>query len=129
MRNERGAKLIRRYSEGLKRHIVEEIESDKMTAREASKVYGIGASRTVLRWVHKYGKLNYATRVIRIGMKSEAERIRDLEEALADEKLARRVMQAQLESYEHYVPDLKKRLSTKELEKFEKNEEKIKTLR
>ena len=65
----------------------------------------------------------------RVMMKSEAERIRELEEALADERLARRVLAAQLESYAHYVPDLKKRLSTKELKKFEENQKKIEQLR
>ena len=62
-------------------------------------------------------------------MKSELERIRELEAALADERLARRVLAAQLESYEGYVPDLKKKLSTKELKRFEENQKKIEKLR
>ena len=62
-------------------------------------------------------------------MKSEAERIRELEEALADERLARRLLAAQLESYEGYVPDLKKRLTTKELKRFEENQKRIEKLR
>ncbi len=122
-------KLVIRYSEGLKRHIVEEVESGRITAKEAVRMYGVMHKRTVHRWMHQYGKLMYKTRVIRIGMKSEADRIQELEEALADAELGRRVLAAQLESYEHYVPDIKKKLSMKELKEFEKNEGKLKRLR
>lgn len=122
-------KLVRRYSEGLKRHVAEEVETGRMTSREAVKVYGVSHCRTVNRWVHQYGKLSYRTRIIRIGMKSEAERIRELEAALAEMLLEKRLVEAHLEEYEKAVPDLKKKLSTKQLKKFEENEEKLKRYR
>ena len=120
-------KEIRRFSAALKRKVVEEVLSGELTPREAAKLYGVGSPRTVSRWV--YVQEGRQTKVVRVMMKSEAERIRELEEALADERLARRVLAAQLESYEHYVPDLKKRLSTRELKKFEENQKKIEQLR
>ncbi len=101
--------------------------SGGLTPREAARLYGVGSARTVNHWI--FTQEGRETKIVRVMMKSEAERIRELEEALADERLARRVLAAQLESYESYVPDLKKRLDTKELKKFEENQEKIKRLR
>jgi len=120
-------KEIKRYSVALKRKIVEEVLSGELTAREASKYYGVSSVRTVNQWVFKQS--GRETKIVRVMMKSELERIQELEAALADEKLARRVLAAQLESYENYVPDLKKKLSTKELKKFEENQKKIEQLR
>ena len=120
-------KEIKRYSIALKRKIVEEVLSGELTAREASKYYGVSSARTVNQWVFKQS--GRETKIVRVMMKSELERIQELEAALADEKLARRVLAAQLESYENYVPDLKKKLSTKELKKFEENQKKIEQLR
>lgn len=122
-------KLIRRYSESLKIQVVEEVESGKLTTREAAKFYDIIHTRTINRWVRKYGKTQYQTKVVRVIMKSEQERIRELESALADALLGRRVLAAQLESYEGYAPDLKKRLSGKELKEFEERQKKIEQFR
>ena len=120
-------KRINRYSEALKQKIVEEVIGGELTAKEASRYYGISSPRVVNQWVFK--ATGRQTKVVRVMMKSELERIRELEAILADEQLARRVMMAQLESYERYVPDLKKKLSTKELKQFEENQEKLKKLR
>ena len=120
-------KEIRRFSAALKRKVVEEVTSGGLTAKEAARLYGVSSARTVNTWVFK--QEGRQTKIVRVMMKSEADRIRELEEALADERLARRVLAAQLESYEHYAPDLKKRLSTKELKKFEENRKKIEQLR
>jgi transposase-like protein len=121
--------FIKRYSVGLKQHVVEEIEGGRLTRREAARIYGISCSRVIGRWLRQYGRISYSTKIVRVTMKSEAERMKDLEEALADECLRSRLYAAQLKSYEHYVPDLKKKLSTKELKQFEENEKKIETLR
>jgi transposase-like protein len=122
-------KMIKRYSEGLKRHVVEEVEGGKITQREAVRMYGVSSARVVNRWVHQYGKRNYATKIVRVTMKSESDRLKELEQALADQILTNRIMAAQLKSYEGYVPDLKKRLSTKELKQFEENQKKLERLR
>jgi len=122
---ETSVKIVRRYSEGLKRKVVEEVESGRLTVAEAMRHYDISYRKTVNRWRWKYGQREYRTQVMRIIMKSEQEQIRELREALADSELARRLYEAQLKRYEHYVPDLKKRLSGKELEQFEENEKKI----
>jgi len=120
-------KEIKRFSAALKRKVVEEVLTGSLTAREAARLYGVGNVRTVNRWI--FMQEGRETKIVRVLMKSEADRIRELEEALSDERLARRVLAAQLESYQRYVPDLKKRLSTKELKKFEGNQKKMEKLR
>lgn len=117
------------YSEALKRKIVEDLESGRYTTREVMESYGISYRSTVFRWVNKYGKTKPNCRTVRVEMKNEREELEDLKRALAEERLRSRVYAAQLESYEGYVPDLKKKLSTKELKKFEENERKISQFR
>ena len=99
-------KEIRRFSAGLKRKVVEEVESGSLTAREAARLYGVSSARVVNDWLFKHQ--GRKTKIVRVMMKSEAERIKELEQALSDAILAKRVLAAQLESYEGYVPDLKK---------------------
>jgi len=130
MRESKGAvRLINRYSEALKRKVSEEVSSGLLTTREAMNLYGIKHRRTVDDWVYKYSDSRPRAQVVRIMMKSEKERIEELEKALADSEVKRMVYASQLESYEEHAPDLKKRLSTKELREFEKNEARIQKFR
>lgn len=125
----RKKRQILRYSESLKMKIAEEVGTGKLTTKEAMSHYGIKYRKTVDIWVRKYGYRNYETEIVRISMKSEQEHIKELEKALANERLRNLVFAAQLESYEELVPDFKKKLNSKELKKFEKNEKKIKSFR
>lgn len=118
-------KIIHRYSESLKRQIVSEIESGTVSVREASEHYGVKHRRTITGWCRQYGSRVAPTKIVRVMMKDEQERIKELERALVDEQLKNRVYAAQLESYAEEVPDLKKRLNTEQLKKFEHNERKI----
>lgn len=126
-KGEESVKIVKRFSEALKRKVVEEVLSGMLTRREAARLYGLSSKRIIDRWI--FLQTGRRTKVVRVVMKNEIERIRELEEALADERLGRRVMAAQLEAYEKYVPDLKKRLNTKELKRFEENQDKIAQLR
>lgn len=122
-------RIIRRYSEGLKRQLVGELESGQLTVREAMSHYDIPCRRTINYWRQAYGKVSRKTRVVRVIMKSELEKIRELESAFAEERLRSRLFAAQLEEYEILVPDLKKKLNAEQLKKFEENERKIAKLR
>lgn len=122
-------KIIPRYSETLKRKVAEEVSRGVITTREAMHLYGIGHQRTLNRWVRKYGENQAPVQVVRVMMKSEKERIRELERALADEKIRTLLYAAQLKEYAKEVPDLKKRLNSERLKKFEENEQKIKNFR
>jgi transposase-like protein len=123
-------KSVKRYSESFKIKVVEELEKGEVEEREARYRYGIFGSRTLREWRQRYGKGGEEkTQLLRVTMKSEEYRIQELEKALADAKLDNMVMAAQLRSYQRHVPDLKKKLSLKELQKFEENEAKLKTSR
>jgi transposase-like protein len=128
-RLEENVKIVHRYSEALKRKIAEEVSRGVLTSREAMVMYGIQSRRTVNRWVNQYGDNPSTTKIVRVMMKSEKERIEELERALADEKIRTMVYAAQLQEYEELVPDFKKRLDSKALKEFEENEKKIKQFR
>jgi len=117
------------YSEAFKRKVVEEIERGELNTREAARVYGIPYGGIIPRWLRKYGTKSYQTKIVRVMMKSERDEINELKKALADERIRSLVFSRQLESYEKYVPDLKKRLDTKQLKEFEEREQKIKQFR
>lgn len=125
----KGIRIVTRYSEVLKLKVAQEVEGGSLTVTEAMRAYGVLHRKTINRWVHRYGSRRYPTKIVRVEMKSEREKIEDLESALAAATIKARVLEAQLESYQKYVPDLKKKLDAKQLEKFEKNEEKIKQFR
>lgn len=125
IKSKKDVKIIMRYSEALKRKISDEISRGLLTPKEASLHYGIKHSRTITGWVRQYSPDVQETKVVRVMMKSEQERIRDLEKLVTDLELKSMVFAAQLKSYEGYVPELKKKLNTKELKQFERNEKKI----
>jgi transposase-like protein len=117
--------VSRRYSESFKVKVVEELESGQLTVPEVRQRYGITGGSTIRDWLRRYGNGDQP-QVITVTMKSEQERIQELEKALADERLGNMLLGAQLRSYQRHVPDLKKKLNSKELKKFEENEVKIK---
>jgi len=121
-------KCARRYSESFKIKIVEELESGSVTVPEIRRMYDITGGGTIREWLRKYGN-GEQPQIVTVTMKSEQERIKELEKALADERLGTMLLSAQLKSYQRHVPNLKKKLSSKELKKFEENEQKIKTSR
>ena len=101
-------KIIKRYSEALKRKVVSEVESGVYTRGEAAEQYGLCDSRTVSAWIQKYSKNPTKTKIVRIDMADQTSKLRDLEKALAEEKLRTMLYKAQLECYAEEVPDLKK---------------------
>jgi len=120
---------ITQYSEAFKRKIVAEIERGDLNSREAARTYGIPYGGTIPNWLRKYGSKKYETKIVRVMMKSEQNEINELKKALAEERIRSLVFSRQLESYEKYVPDLKKRLDTKQLKEFEEREQRIKQYR
>jgi transposase-like protein len=111
---------IRRYSEALKMSVVSEIESGRLNVREAMRFYDITWRKTINRWQQKYGKDRKKTRVVRVVMKSEHERIQALEKALADKELELLASRTVASLYEEvYGEDVKKKLSPARLAKLE----------
>jgi transposase len=92
------------YSTAFKLKVVEEIESGKFSITEAGKIYDIGGAHTINGWMVKFGKSHLLSKVIRVEMKDEKdklkelqERVRKLEKLLADKELDNLMNEAFLE--------------------------------
>ena len=105
--------VVKRIDEALKRRIVEEIESGRISQSEASRTYGI--SRTVIqKWLKQYGKLRYRTRIVEVVMSDEKEKIAELQRALAEAHLKVRFLEHIIDfANDEYKTDLKKNFGTK----------------
>jgi len=110
--------LLNRYSISFKQKIVEEIETGGKSISEIRRIYGIKGANTVQNWLKSYGKHHLLNKIVRIEMKGEKDRIKELEAevkrlkiALADSVLERDVLQNLVDIVdEHYKTDVKKNL-------------------
>ena len=78
-----------RYSSAFKLKIVNEIESGKYTIGKARRIYDIHGAHTIERWLLKYGKAHLLNKVVRIQMKDEKDKIKELENQV---KVLKRVL-------------------------------------
>ena len=69
---------INRYSSAFKLKVISEIESGKYTLAQAYRVYDINGSHTIQNWLRKYGKNHLLPKVVRIQMKDERDKIKEL---------------------------------------------------
>jgi len=114
-------KTINRYSAAFKQKVVSEIESGILTQNQARELYDIGGGSTIHSWIKKFGKNHLLAKVVRIEMKDEKNKIKELkrqkqelESALAKAHLKILSMESLLESVEeHYNIDVKKNFGTK----------------
>lgn len=98
----------RRFTEEVKRHIVKEIESGSISQADAAREFCVAKS-AVRQWLSEYGKFRPQRSVVEVVMKSEKERIAELEKALADAHLKIRVYDEILnQAGKKYKVDLKK---------------------
>lgn len=72
-------RLIKRYSSAFKQKVVNEIESGKLTISQAQKLYSIRGSTTIQKWIRKLGKLQLLNKVVRIELKDELSKLKELE--------------------------------------------------
>ena len=107
-----------RYSISFKQKIVREIEEEGLTLVQAKRRYGIKGGATIQTWVRKFGKNHLLNKVVRIEMKGEKDRVKELEAeikklkmALADSTMENHVLETLIEIVnEHYHTDVKKNL-------------------
>ena len=118
LKRDKTIRQIRQYSEALKRQVVIEFEAGRATAVELMSDYDIHSKVSIYNWCSKYGKIRRETKVVRVIMKSERERIKELERAVADLTLKNRANEALIEVYEA-DSELKKKLSMQQLKKLE----------
>lgn len=115
-------RIILRYSLAFQQKVVSEIESGELSIAEARRVYDIKGWGTIARWLRKLGKQHFLNKVVRIEMKDEKDRVRqlekekrELESALAQAHLKNLTLEALIEiAKERYNIDLKKNIGEKE---------------
>lgn len=109
-------RTVKRYSVAFKQKVISEIESGQLTVAEAKRIYDISGGQTVQSWLRKYGKDHLLSKVIRVSMKDEKDKLKELERekqklesALANAHLKIVSLEALLESAEErYDIDFKK---------------------
>ena len=107
---------LRRFEEGLKVKIVEEIEGGLLSIAEAGREYS-APKATIRSWLEEYGRFKAKRSVMEVVMKSEKERIAELEKALADAHLKMRVYDEIISlAGKKYKVDLKKTFGTRQPE-------------
>lgn len=93
----------RDYSMSFKLAVVEQVEKGEMTYRQAQERYGIQGCSTVLKWLRKYGQLDWqssAQRSARGELMTKSlpltpeQRIKELEQQLAESEVKAQFFEA-----------------------------------
>lgn len=121
-----GQKISYRYSLAFQRKVVSEIEAGRFSVGEARRAYDIRGCGTIPGWLKKLGKHHLLDKVVRIEMKDEKDKLKELERekkqlesALAQEHLKNLCLEALIESAEeHYGVDIKKNFGDKASQKL-----------
>lgn len=71
-------KVIRRYSEAFKRSVVAEVESGRYTVLEAATAHQVHFA-SIYQWLKQLGSPDTHSRIMRIEMPNERDRIKELE--------------------------------------------------
>jgi transposase-like protein len=114
-------KVIIRYSISFKQKVVREIEQEGLIIAQARRRYGIKGERTIQNWIQQFGKNHLLSKIVRVEMKGEKDRVKELEkevrklkEALADAYLSKDVAEKIIElANKEYKTDLKKNFGKK----------------
>lgn len=127
-------RVTHRYSSAFKQKVVREIESGKLSKNSARRLYSIGGSSTIQHWIKKFGKLHLLNKVIRIEMKDEISKLKQLEKEKKELESALARAHIKLLTYESLIEvaeedlgiDLKKNIKFEPLKLPEKKPKKSK---
>ncbi len=109
-----------RYSLAFKQKVITEIEDGIYSISEASRIYKV-STKSIYKWLKEFSKDHLINRIVRIELRDEADRIKELEEekrklesALAQAQLKIITLESTIESAEElYKVDFKKKSGTK----------------
>ena len=109
-----------RYSLSFKQKLISEIESGIYSISDAQRVYGV-SDFSIYKWLRQYGKDHLINKTVRVEMRGEADRIKELEKekqklesALAQAHLKIMVLESTMEvAEEKYNIDFKKKSGTR----------------
>ncbi len=127
-------KITKQYSLSFKQKVISEIESGKLTKEGARKLYGIGGGSLINVWIKKFGKLHLLNKVVRIELKDEVSKLKQLEKEKKALESALAQAHLKLITYETIIEvaeeelgiDLKKNLKSEQLLAREKRPRKSK---
>lgn len=111
---------IKRYSTAFKQKVVSEIENGRFSISQAHAIYDITGTSTIQTWLKKFGKYHLLNKIVRIEMKNESSKIkelqrqkRELESALAQAQLKIICLESTIEAAEEMGYPVKKKSDTK----------------
>jgi transposase-like protein len=118
MDSSRNSKITYRYSQAFKQEVIREIESGKITIEGARRLYGIGGGSLIQTWIKKLGKLHMLNKIVRVEMKDELSKLKQLEKEKKELESALAQAHLKLLAYESLIEvaeenlgiDLKKNL-------------------
>ena len=124
-------RTVVRYSISFKQKVVKEIEEEGLTFAEAQRRYGIKGMQTIQKWAVTFGKNHLINKVVRVEMKGEKDRVKELEAeikklkiALADATLAKDALETLVQIVnEHYDTDVKKNLGQQQSQEQKKKKD------
>ena len=107
-----------RYSISFKQKVVHEIEVEGLGVGQAARRYGIKGGSTIQKWIKGFGKNHLLNKIVRVEMKGEKDRVKELETeikklkiALADATLQKHALETLIDIVnENYHTDVKKNL-------------------
>lgn len=116
----RNEKKIYRYSDCFKEKVIQEI-SNGSSISEVCRRYDIRGGSTVQYWLKRYGRTELLNTIIRVKMRTEDDKIKQLEAenkrlkiALAEATLAKDMLEVLVEEVDaHYQTDVKKNFGQK----------------
>jgi len=124
-------RVIVRYSISFKQQVVKEIEEEGLSYESAKRRYGIKGGETIQKWLVQFGKNHLINKVVRVEMKGEKDRVKELEAeikklkaALADSALENHAMKTLIKIVdEHYDTDVKKNFGQQPLKEEAKKKD------
>lgn len=72
------------YSTAFKQKVISEIESGQLSIEQARKIYNIGGSSTISKWIKKFGKNHLLGKIVRIEMPDEIDQLKTLKKQKAE---------------------------------------------
>ena len=109
----------RQFSPTLRKQIVGLIESGKLSIAAASREYQVSAT-SIYRWIHRYSTYNKKGAVLVVDKDSQAEKLNQMQQKIAELEQAVGHKQMQIDYYEKFIDlaseevgqDLKKKYGT-----------------
>ena len=121
-------KVIKRYSEELKIMVVNAVEQEEMSVYNASQHYKV-PERCIYEWKARYGKTATVRETINVTVKSEFDKIRQLEGIISELSIKCKVLREQVKIYEETIGEEgKKKLNMRQLEDLERLKKEMENL-